>query len=298
MNYYTMTIAQLEDQLQTLDSAIASERADEQRGTTRFSRIPGLLAERDQVVAAIQMAREPKDLALELAQAIVALRTHDPIMIARLLRERVAGLQELQGLTAGIEAQRAFAQQSVPAVPKGWQLVPVESNIDMEDAGRKAASRYVGLGEAGRIFRAMLAAAPAAPVAQEPVRELIGYACDRRGALIPDRCGECLCWPAHEDAPPAAEQPTGTTSDQYRAELYDEVWEKARSMGYGNVTDALAKLERLKAAEQPDTVKVPRELAELIDTAVRQGDWQAAREAVEDLGVILDSHIAMLAGGA
>lgn len=163
MNYSTMTIAQLEDQLQTLDSAIASERADEQRGTTRFSRIPGLMAERDQVVAAIQMAREPKDQALELAKAIVELRTHDPIMIARLLRERVSGLQvlqELQGLTAGIEAQRAFAQQSVPAVPKGWQLVPVESNIDMEDAGRKAASRYVGLGEAGRIFRAMLAAAP------------------------------------------------------------------------------------------------------------------------------------------
>lgn len=52
-----------------------------------------------------------------------------------------------------------------------------------------------------------LAATPAAPVAQKPVRELIGYACDRRGALIPDRCGECLCWPAYQDAPPATEQP-------------------------------------------------------------------------------------------
>ncbi len=39
----------------------------------------------------------------------------------------------------------------------------------------------------------------------------------------------------------------GTTSDQYRAELYDEVWEKARDMGYGNVTDALVALERMKA---------------------------------------------------
>lgn len=40
---------------------------------------------------------------------------------------------------------------------------------------------------------------------------------------------------------------SGTTSDQYRAELYDEVWEKARDMGYGNVTDALVALKRMKA---------------------------------------------------
>lgn len=38
-----------------------------------------------------------------------------------------------------------------------------------------------------------------------------------------------------------------TTSDKYRAELYDEVWERARSMGYSNVTDALAQLERQQA---------------------------------------------------
>lgn len=38
----------------------------------------------------------------------------------------------------------------------------------------------------------------------------------------------------------------GTTSYKYRAELYDEVWQKARDMGYGNVTDALAEVERLK----------------------------------------------------
>jgi hypothetical protein len=37
-----------------------------------------------------------------------------------------------------------------------------------------------------------------------------------------------------------------TKSDKYRAELYDEVWQRARDMGYGNVTDALAEVERLK----------------------------------------------------
>jgi hypothetical protein len=39
-----------------------------------------------------------------------------------------------------------------------------------------------------------------------------------------------------------------TTGDKYRAELYDEVWQKARDMGYGNVTEALTALERLKDA--------------------------------------------------
>ncbi|WPP47730.1 hypothetical protein [Pseudomonas sp. AN-1] len=47
--------------------------------------------------------------------------------------------------------------------------------------------------------------------------------------------------------PSAAEQPYSTTSDKYRAELYDEVWDKARAMGFSNVTEALAELERIKA---------------------------------------------------
>lgn len=48
--------------------------------------------------------------------------------------------------------------------------------------------------------------------------------------------------------PVYAEQPApvaeGTTSDKYRAELYDEVWQKARQLGFGNVTEALTFLER------------------------------------------------------
>lgn len=47
----------------------------------------------------------------------------------------------------------------------------------------------------------------------------------------------------------ATQPAAGTTSDQYRAELYDEVWQKARDMGYGNVTDALVELERFKWAK-------------------------------------------------
>ena len=37
----------------------------------------------------------------------------------------------------------------------------------------------------------------------------------------------------------------GTTSDKYRAELYDEVWQRARDMGFENVTEALAKLKEV-----------------------------------------------------
>lgn len=51
------------------------------------------------------------------------------------------------------------------------------------------------------------------------------------------------------------------------AELYDEVWEKARDMGYGNVTDALVELERMNAAPaQP--------------AAHDHGDVQRLREAL------------------
>lgn len=85
-------------------------------------------------------------------------------------------------------------------------------------------------------------------------------------------------------APPSAEQPYSATSDKYRAELYDEVWETARSMGYGNVTMALAELERRQAAEQPDTVKVPRELLERHIDEVGEYAWDTDDEMRALLG--------------
>lgn len=38
----------------------------------------------------------------------------------------------------------------------------------------------------------------------------------------------------------------GTTGNKYRAELYDEVWHKAKTLGYANVTDALDAIEALQ----------------------------------------------------
>lgn len=46
-------------------------------------------------------------------------------------------------------------------------------------------------------------------------------------------------------------EPISSTSDKYKAELYDEVWQLARDMGFGNVTDALMKLERTTVPAQP-----------------------------------------------
>ncbi|QYM99545.1 hypothetical protein K1T36_21000 [Pseudomonas protegens] len=42
-------------------------------------------------------------------------------------------------------------------------------------------------------------------------------------------------------------EPISSTSDKYKAELYEEVWQLARDMGFGNVTDALMKLQGNKS---------------------------------------------------
>ena len=44
-----------------------------------------------------------------------------------------------------------------------------------------------------------------------------------------------------------SEEDYSTTSDRYRADLYDEVWQRARDMGYGNVTMALEDLAAFRA---------------------------------------------------
>ena len=75
-------------------------------------------------------------------------------------------------------------------------------------------------------------------------------------------------------APSTVKAEQGTTSDQYRAELYDEVWEKARGMGYGNVTDALVDLERMKAAPSlPAAGSADQPYPEGIAEDLERSDW-------------------------
>ena len=54
--------------------------------------------------------------------------------------------------------------------------------------------------------------------------------------FVGEPCADGALLYAEQPAPVA----TGTASDKYKAELYDEVWQKARDMGYNNVTDALS----------------------------------------------------------
>lgn len=88
-----------------------------------------------------------------------------------------------------------------------------------------------------------------------------------------------------------AEQPApiSSTSDKYKAELYDEVWMLARDMGFGNVTDALMKLKKQPA---PVAVVLPStdDLRSIIRKAARDADlmpganyYTAAELAAEDV---------------
>ena len=68
----------------------------------------------------------------------------------------------------------ALAQQPAHAVPDGWKLVPAVPTQEQNDAGR--AVLVGGAVPMAKVYRAMLSAAPAAPVAvQEPVATLTVY---------------------------------------------------------------------------------------------------------------------------
>lgn len=223
----------------------------------------------------------------------------------------LAGLQELQSLTGAIAEQRDFARQGMPAAPAGWQLVPVERiQIALEavqntmldaytNAYQECCSRWQGqccgdpdpawsaedqrimdaLSPAQRELSALLAAAPAAPVAQEPVAwqdpDNLDRICSARTML------------------------------------------EAKHTG-GATLSALKPLTRAlyaapPAAEQPDTVAVPRDLLaeaeSIIDSyaeALRAshapgGDWDGEEAALDDYereaGVAAKLR-RLLAGGA
>jgi hypothetical protein len=80
--------------------------------------------------------------------------------------------------------------------------------------------------------------------------------------------------------PPADE---GTTGDKYRAELYDEVWQKARDMGYGNVTGALIDLQRMKSSPPADGVVVSRELLQRSAHNIAYAVFNLADKKLDDL---------------
>lgn len=173
----------------------------------------------------------------------------------------------------------AIAQQPAPvAVPDGWKFVPLTPEGGMLDNATRCVvtvgdgADYVGRDEAAEIYRAMLAAAPAAPVTvgQGPVawmteeswRRLQDGGNDSRGTVPVRGMKTSVARIPLYAAPPAAEQPP-------KAPMHPGVH-------YGCCPHTLATNSACRecrdkygtgfdyrqppAAEQPDAVKVPREL--------------------------------------
>lgn len=90
----------------------------------------------------------------------------------------------------------------------------------------------------------------------------------------------------------AEDQARGDASDQYRAELYDEVWEEARALGFGNVTEALSALARQQLDEKPDASAQLASI-EVMCAMVEAREW-ADHVGVGEIGKRVESAISTL----
>lgn len=96
-----------------------------------------------------------------------------------------------------------------------------------------------------------------------PAQQVECQECERLRAMLDDWESDANLLEKERDEARAelsalkAQQGEGTTSDKYRAELYDEVWQLARDMGYGNVTMALNDLAAFKALKAQQVGQEP-----------------------------------------
>ncbi|MOA18464.1 hypothetical protein D3C78_1387830 [compost metagenome] len=167
----------------------------------------------------------------------------------------------------------ALAQQQAPvAVPDGWKLVPAEPTEKMlESDSVKCHCGYQFSADLfDHVYRQMIAAAPAEPVAQEPrlknrtiavktntISGAEAWTAGKHGVILYGTKEEAQADADESDrrrakamfealnftAPPAAEQPV-CVSDQAKSETQAN----------------LSAIRETQAAEQPDMVKVPRDL--------------------------------------
>lgn len=147
--------------------------------------------------------------------------------------------------------------QALSAAPAGWKLVPVEPTVDQEWAGKNAALRCSTMGEACKIYKAMLAASP--PAEQTSITPETGNSVSAQGAAITSESGTP---PAEQQAAPKAAP--GDVLDEALRErddaedfidaLLDEVLGHERpewSSSYGRA-DALNDVqERMTALHKP-----------------------------------------------
>lgn len=88
----TEHLAKLQDDLESIRAALKCEREAEARGTTRYSRVPGLLAEEQRLLHAIELEQAPRDGAFELAGMLAQHRHHSIPVLAQIIREFLSPL--------------------------------------------------------------------------------------------------------------------------------------------------------------------------------------------------------------
>ena len=156
------------------------------------------------------------------------------------------------------------------AVPDGWKLVPVEPNDAMQAAGAQAvridttAINKIWTGNA--VFRAMIAAAPAAPAAQDDAKDACAEmralcsACGGTGdvhGLDGEWRGQCTCVQAWQQRAEKAEadlkqvnewRATALTENQTLGELWASKVEKSEA----RIKELEAQLVRRRAPLSPE----------------------------------------------
>lgn len=248
------------------------------------------------------------------------------------------GWYETRELAAADWNRRAAsAQQPAQAVPDGWKLVPVDPTEEMLSAMTAYDGNYYthpfDQDDFAKDYAALLAAAPAAPVAQEPSTfwVLFDATADKKHIkkMIPD--GTLAFFDCESDALRAKARNPGTDYkrvDYYTAPPAAEQPECVTCSGHGLVGNRLDDGEECPechgagiiygtecgaCAEQPDTVAVPRELLEQAEDIIESyaeslkachapgGEWGGddyARDDYEHEAGVASKLRDLLAGGA
>lgn len=134
---------------------------------------------------------------------------------------------------------------SLGQVERAYDTAMVSGNRDLADELRRLLKAESAPGAESQVE-------PAAQHQGEPVCEVIAAERGARTLLwLADQLPNIGTKLYTEQPEPVADS---TTSDKYKAELYDEVWQKARDMGFANVTDAMAKLGVPVAVVLPEPV--------------------------------------------
>ncbi len=230
--------------------------------------------------------------------------------------EHMAAAQALEDWEAAIGAGGV---QALSAAPAGWKLVPVEPTVDQEWSGKNAAQRCSTMGEACKIYKAMLAASPPAEqptpnTGHAEADRLIGRLmssdpdfedCRQAAELIqreikgPDGFGtwreaaiaERLTRVNQQAAPKAAPGEQNAVSAEWLEQAYREGWaacrdaetigEEAEDWAFGNSTANSRMIDAQQAAPQQAAPKVAP--GDALDEVMRERD-----EAEDFINELLD----------